>query len=118
MGASMIVFVQDLCPYSEMATTFLKVHHVPHVIRNTSTDFEARREFIRLGAEMLPTFIIGGRMYVGYDPRHLRVLIQKELGIDIPEEAAKIPKKRFKRLMVRDPELFRKVIVPMSTGSK
>ena len=113
MEKQIIVFIQDLCPFCEMAKRLLREHSVPHVIRNTSTDWEARREFLRLSAEMLPTFIIAGRMYVGYNPHHLRILIEKEFGINIPKEKAVIPKTQFKRLATKNPEL-QKNIFPMS----
>ncbi|PWI53048.1 glutaredoxin family protein [Sulfoacidibacillus thermotolerans] len=112
MSKEIVLYTQELCPFCEMAKALFRKHNVPHVIRNTSTNFEARREFLKLGSSVLPAFIIDGHLYEGFEPEHLRILIRQKFVIDIPKGDAIIPKKRFNRLIDNRPK---KIIVPFNT---
>ncbi|MDO3678629.1 hypothetical protein [Paenibacillus ehimensis] len=85
-GYRIEIFKDDLSPIGNQVHSFFKEFSVPHIVKNVVHDPEARRDFKLLNLQLVPSFIIGGRVYEGYDPILIGELVEKFYDIKIPNE--------------------------------
>lgn len=55
---------------------FLSRNKVPYVEKNIRTDEEALNELLALGSNGTPTFVIDGKVVIGFDPDKLLPLLR------------------------------------------
>lgn len=85
-GYRIEIFKDDLSPIANQALALLVDFSVPHIVKNVVHDPEARREFKLFNLSIVPSFIIGGRIIEGYNPKEIGELIDKYYDIKIPDQ--------------------------------
>jgi hypothetical protein len=67
-----------------------KEHSVPFVERNIIRDLEALRDYKRLNLNLIPSFILAGKVYDGYNPHLWSKLLYQHFAISVPATKLKV----------------------------
>jgi len=80
------VFVDDLSSICYQSLALFRQYNVPHVVRNIVHDPEARRDFYMLKLQFVPSFVLAGRIYEGFNPNLMGQLLKMHYDIEIPRD--------------------------------
>lgn len=75
--AQVIMYTTPTCGYCKVAKAFFKDHNVEFSEKDVTVDMQAREEFMKLGEQGVPVFMIDGQKIVGFD----KVKLSQLLGI-------------------------------------
>lgn len=67
----MVIYSQVTCPPCHQAKAWLSDQQIPYQEKDIRKDPIYIDELIRLGSQMTPTFIIGEKVLIGFDPTEL-----------------------------------------------
>jgi glutaredoxin 3 len=76
-SARVVMYTTSTCPACRSAKSWLAANKIAYDERGLDTDEQAIREYSKLGARVVPTFVIDGQVFAGFSATQIQAALAK-----------------------------------------